>query len=70
MTCLGQPNSIIILDFDTLNVLFVKNLDQQPINLIKVLKKIDKNNEETYNEGLVFCLGHGEQNKIVLFEKQ
>ena len=66
--------SIQILDFDTLNVLFVKKLDQFPVNIMivprKKIKKCEKIPEENYNECLSCFLGKGDTSKILLFERK
>lgn len=64
VSCYGWPPSIVILDFYTLNVLFLKKMDPYPVNSIKVLRKIGEKN----SEGLICFLGHSEKSKIVFYE--
>lgn len=40
VSCYGWPPSIVILDFYTLNVLFLKKMDPYPVNSIKFLRRI------------------------------
>ena len=68
-SCWGTPHSIVILDFENLNVLFVKNMSQNPVNSIKTLRKIRKNNkEEEYQDGLACFMGNSISSEIVLYE--
>ena len=61
-----EKNSIQIIDFDSLGVLFIKKFEHYPINLIKVLKK----DQENYKESVSCFFEDGEASKIVLFEKK
>ena len=67
VSCYGITPSIMVLDFNTLNVLFVKTLDNYPHNLIKFLRKSNKEDEKENNEELVCFMGAGDNSKIVLF---
>ena len=61
-----EKNSIQIIDFDSLNVLFIKKFEQYPINLVKVLKK----DQENYRESVACFFEDGDASKIVVFEKK
>ena len=70
-SCWGTPHSIVILDFENLNVLFVKNMSQNPVNSIKTVRKIRKSNkEEEYQDGLACFMGNSMSIKIVFYENQ
>ena len=70
-SCWGTPHSIVILDFENLNVLFVKNMSQNPVNSIKTVRKISKNNkEEEYQYGLACFMGNSVSSKIVFYENK
>ena len=72
-SCEGVNNtkhSIIIIDFDTMNVLFVKKFSEYPINSKKILRKIKNNKGEEYNEEMVCFLESNEKSKVVLFQKK
>ena len=58
-------NSIIVLDFDNLNVLLVKEFNEDPINVAKTWMKIENEDKKESYEGLV-CIGQ----KIVHYENK
>ena len=67
LSCSGS-NSIIILDFYTLTVLYMKRNKLCPYNTIKMLTKIDDGTDKNYSEGLACFLGNLFPSKIVLYE--
>jgi len=60
-------DSIQILNFDDLSILFIKKLEKRPINLLKVLKK--KAGEKD-KECLSCFIETGDDNKIIIYEKK
>ena len=71
LSCYGSNKSIIIMDFDTLEVLFVKTMNYCPLNSIKILRKtLNENGKVKYREGLVSFLGARNESKIVFYENK
>ena len=62
-----NSNSIQILNFDDLNVLFIKNFKKPPYNLLKVLKK--KTGEKD-KECLSCFLENADMSKIMIYERK
>jgi len=61
-------HSIHILDFENLNVLFIKKLEKFPVNLIKILKKVGEKNQKSYQESLSCVFEYANTSKIVIWE--
>ena len=65
----SKPNSIQVLDFENLNVLFIRENYACPINLTKFLQKQDEAKEESYEEELAFFAGSGDSSEFMIAKK-
>ena len=58
--CGGNYCESIVLDFDTLNVLYIKEMDSSPYNSLKIRRKSNHVNNDEYQEEFVCFFIKGE----------